>query len=254
VTRLQKGTLKVEATVDTEKRRNEILAALAPVASNPALTLQIETSLEAQQRALNARATNPREESIAITTEAVANNSIAVQAQVRQYLQQRGIPQQLVETEVGRTANQIVMRSHRAMLHVWALKSLVQRFSAADLKTLDAAGRTKWLQIVSKRAGEFQKESLLLHQEIAVIFNAPSKTGIVERGITDEAHLIQALNQLIDQASHNHEVIRSAFTISAGSNSPSAITSPQFWRSMSEAESTAASIQSATQRLKQESQ
>ena len=251
VTRLQHGTLKVEAVVDTEKRKNEIFVALAPVANNPALTLQIETSWEAQQRALDTRASNPRSETAAITTEAVANNSIAVQAQVRQYLQQRGIPQQLIDTEVGRTANQIVMRSHRAMLHVWALKSLVQRFSAADLKTLDDEGRTKWLQMISKRAAEFRKESSLLHQEIAVIFNVPVKTGGMEREINDEAQLIRALTQLIDQASHNHEVIRSAFTISTGSNSPSAITAPQFWHSMVEAESTAASIQSATQRLKQ---
>ncbi len=252
VTRIPGGVLKVEAVVDTEKRKREILAALAPVATNAAINIQVETTAELQQRTLRARsASGSQTGSSTVTTESVTNNSIPVQAQVRQYLLSRGISEQQVDTEVGRTANQIVMRSHRAMLHVWALKSLIQRFSAEDLKTLDADARAKWLRMIATHAREFEKEAIVLRQELAPIFNAGLSGGApTQIEITDDANLIQAVTRLIERASSNHEVVRSAFTISTGNSSTSAITTPQFWRSLNQAESMAASIQSAAQRLK----
>jgi hypothetical protein len=54
VTRVPSGTLKVEAVVETDQRKQEILAALTSVANNPALAIDIETAAEARQRALNA--------------------------------------------------------------------------------------------------------------------------------------------------------------------------------------------------------
>ncbi len=252
VTRIPGGMLNVEATVDTEKRKREILAALAPVATNPAINIQVETAAELQERTVRARsASGSQTGPSTVTTESVTNNSIPVQAQVRQYLLSRGISGQQVDTEVGRTANQIVMRSHRAMLHVWALKSLIQRFSAEDLRTLDADARAKWLHMIATHAREFQKEAIVLRQELAPIFNASSSDGSqTQSEIADDANLIQAVTILIERASSNHEVVRSAFTISTGSSSTSAITTPQFWRSLSQAESIAASIQNATQRLR----
>jgi len=250
VTRIPGGVLKVEAVVDTEKRKREILSALAPIATNPAVNIQVETATEAQERALRARnASGYQTGPSTITTESVANNSIPVQAQVRQYLLSRGISQQQVDIEVGRNANQIVMRSHRAMLHVWALKSLIQRFSAEDLSTLDANARARWLRMIATHSREFQREVITLRLELSPIFNMSGADGVQTGEITDEARLIQAVTRLIDQASSNHEVIRSAFTISSGSSSTSAISSPQFWHSLSEVESLAAKIQSASQRL-----
>jgi hypothetical protein len=251
VTRIPAGVLKVEAVVDTEKRKDEILAALATVAANPAINIQVETAAELQERTLRAQsASGSQTGPTNVTTESVTNNSIPAQAQVRQYLRSRGISEQQVDTEVGRTANQIVMRSHRAMLHVWALKSLIQRFSAEDLRTLDAGARGKWLRMIATHAREFQKEGSALRQELAPIFTAGSVSSQTRSEIADDGKLIQAVTTLIERASSNHEVIRSAFTISTGKSSTSTITTPQFWRSLSEAESIAASIQSVSQKLK----
>jgi len=252
VTRIPQGVLKVEAVVDTEKRKREILAALAPVTTNPAISIQVETAAELQERSLRARsASGSQTEPGTVSTESVTNNSIPVQVPVRQYLLSRGISEQQLDTEVGRTANQIVMRSHRAMLHVWALKSIIQRFTAEDLRTLDADARTKWLRMIATHAREFQREAIVLRQELAPIFNAGSSDGSeTQSEIADDAKLIKAVSALIERASSNHEVIRSAFTISPGNSSTSSITTPQFWRSLSRAEAIAASIQSATQKLK----
>lgn len=250
VTRNHGGMLKVEGVVDTEKRKHEILTTLAQVAANPAINIQVETVAEAQERIVRARSASGSQAGPSVTTESVTNNSIPVKAQVRQYLLSRGISEQQVDTEVGRTANQIVMRSHRAMLHVWVLKSLVQRFSAEDLRTLDADARAKWLRMIGTHAREFQKETIALRQELSPIFNTGRSDGVQDREITDDAHLILAARTLIEHASSNHEVIRSAFTISSGTSSTSPISTPQFWRSLIETESIAASLHSASQKLK----
>jgi len=58
----------------------------------------------------------------------------------------------------------------------------------------------------------------------------------------DDGYLVEVVAMLIDRASANHEVIRSAFTISSGNRTISAITTTQFWRSFREAEMLAAKI------------
>ncbi|HKO42988.1 MAG TPA: hypothetical protein VJU84_06855 [Pyrinomonadaceae bacterium] len=248
VNRLPNGKLKVEAVVDTDERKRQIVAALSTVASNSAISIEIETSYEASQKALNSHDSAAPSAS-AITTKAASGNSIAVQHQVREYLERRGVTPHLIDTETGRIANQVVGRSHRAMLHVWALKGLLQRFSPQDLETLDHIARSKWLQMITTHARRFQTEAAALRKEIAAILNSQIAEASAAQ-ITDDAGLIQALSQLIETASSNHEVIRSAFTISNNDSAISAITTSQFSRSMAKAEAIAASINSATQKLK----
>lgn len=252
VTRIPGGPLKIEAMVDTEKRKHEILAVLKPIAANPAINIQVETAAEAHQRRVKSRdASASQTAPLTVVTESITTNSIPVQAQVRQYLLARGVSEHQLDIEVGRTANQIVMRSHRAMLHVWALKSMAQRFPAEELRTLEPDARSKWLQMIATHARGFQKEAAGLRQELAAMFGSES-SGQAEatRAIADEAGLILAATMLIERASSNHEVTRAAFTISSGSSSTSAIGTPQFWRSLDQADSLAASIQSAAQRLR----
>lgn len=248
VNRVPNGTLRVEGVVDTDERKRQILAALTEFAGNPAIGIEIETSEEATERALKSRNENRTSTTTSITTEPASRNAIAVQYQVREYLERRGVPQHLLDVEVGRVANQVVGRSHRAMLHVWALKGLVQRFSAQDLERLNPPARAKWLQMIATHARRFQSEATLLRTEIAAILKSESREAAAPE-TNDDAHLIQAVIELIETASSNHEVVRSAFTISSG-GATSAITAPQFWRSMAKAEAIAASINSGAQKLK----
>ncbi|HLA09493.1 MAG TPA: sigma-70 family RNA polymerase sigma factor [Pyrinomonadaceae bacterium] len=243
VTRIPGEVLRLEAVVDTEQRKGEILSALAPVTNNLAVQMQIETAAEAQERILK----QPLAPTAGvITTETVTANTIAVQAEVRRYVLSRGFPEYQVDTEVGRIANQVLMLSHRAMLHVWALKSLVGRFTLQDLETLDAETRAKWLRMVQLHAHDFQREAQGLRRDLALIFNAPDGGGSQrpgERG--GDAQLAQTISLLISQASANHEIVQSAFTVSPRGHSLSVITTPQFWQSLDLANQLAGQIQNS---------
>jgi RNA polymerase sigma factor (sigma-70 family) len=252
VTRVPGGALKVEAVVSGAQRKAEILRALSPVANDPALKIQIETPEEARRRSLKEQSSGEGGQQTTVTSESVvADDTIPVQAEVRRYLLTRGVPESQIEVETGRLSNEVLMRSHRAMLHVWALKSLVSRFSPEDLRTLQPDARAKWLSLVRSHALGYEREAAPLRQELARIFNAPQIEGgtSAEGGvIADDAGLVKAVSTLIELASANHEAVRSAFTVSDGRSSYPAIMTTKFWRSMADAEKDAATIVGATQK------
>ena len=151
--------------------------------------------------------------------------------------------------EVSRFANRTLKRSQQAVLHVWALRTLTKRFSVEDLRTLDEAAREKWLAMIRKHAGQFQRETMMLRNDLSPVFDVAQSAPAVgsDPNITDTADLIHVVAQLVELGSANDAAIQSAFNVSANSSASSAIKTAQFWRSLVSAEHLAAKIQSATQ-------
>ena len=92
---------------------------------------------------------------------------------------------------------------------------------------------------------EHSDEVAAIRRELQPIFSSPS-AGAAASGveITDDASLARAVEQLFSLASANDGVIRSAFATSSESSATSAISSPQFWRSLTSAEGLAGKIAS----------
>lgn len=254
VTRTPAGPLRVEGVVGTQGRKAEILRALAPVAHDPAVEIRIETVEEAQERSLREQSSAKGRQSAVTSESVVTQDSIPVQAEVRRYLLGRGVPEQQVELEIGRLSNQALMMSHQAMLHVWALKSLVSRFTPEDLRSLQPEARAKWLGLVRAHALGYRKEVASLRQQLAPVFDAPQQRtppSPEQVRIADDASLINAVSALVELASANHEAVRSAFTVSAGAGQNSPIRSPQFWGRLDEAETVAVRIAAATEKSRE---
>ncbi|HEY2974956.1 MAG TPA: hypothetical protein VGJ48_20745, partial [Pyrinomonadaceae bacterium] len=242
------GALHVEAIVETEKRKAEILSALSSVLHEGTVRVRIETNAEAQARIQRERR---RAQSGSGSTDVdlqgiTTSNLIPVDAEVRRYLRARGVSEQQVDGEISRLSNRVLNRSHQALLHAFAMKSLVQRFSADDLRSLDADARAKWLALIVMHAGGFQRDLASIRQELAPIFGigAGSGDGIME--VTDEASLFRAVSRLTELASASNESIQSAFTISSANKSVT-VRTPQFWRSLAAAETLATKIRAASQ-------
>ncbi|MDQ3917885.1 MAG: hypothetical protein M3348_05360, partial [Acidobacteriota bacterium] len=249
VTRTPGGPLRVEGVVGTQGRKAEILRALAPVAHDPAVEIRIETAEEARGRSLREQSSAKGRQSAVTSESVVTEDSIPAQAEVRRYLLGRGVPEQQVDLEIGRLSNQALMMSHRAMLHVWALKSLVSRFTPEDLRSLRPEARDKWLGLVRAHALGYRKEVASLRQQLAPVFDAPQQRtapSAEQVRMADDASLIKAVSVLVELASANHEAVRSAFTVSAGAGQNSSIRSPQFWGRLDGAGEAAVRIAAAT--------
>jgi len=238
------GALHVEAIVESEKRKAEILSALSPAAHERALRIRIETTAEAQARirreSHRGQANIGSQVNLDATTTA---NVIPVDVEVRRYLRSKGTSEKQLNEEVSRLSNRMLNRSHQALLHAFAIKNLVERFSADDLRSLDADARAKWLAMIATHAHGFQGDLASIRQELGPIFGSVSSSSVGdEMGVADDASLFRAVSRLTEIASFTNESVQSAFTISSGNKSV-AVRTPQFWHSLSSGEKIAQAIQ-----------
>lgn len=239
VARTPDGQLKVQGIVETDKRKAEILNALAPVTGNPAVEIEIQTVNEAVAR-------QPKSQSSpgVVTARAVemSNDSIPAGADLRRYF---GKGEGQDTEEVRRFASRMIGRSSQAMSHAAALKRLINQFSAEDLRTLTPEARATWLTLIRNHARAFQSETARLRQELRPIFFPAAPLDAPQDGarITNDADLLRAIVRLFELGSANDEAIRSAFSVSPDAGGALAIKTAQFWRGLGDAEAVAERIQ-----------
>jgi DNA-directed RNA polymerase specialized sigma24 family protein len=230
--------LRVEAIVETEQRKAEILRALAPVLDNPSVKIDVKTAAEA------ARSGQPPTPSVVEQVEP-AEARIPADAELRRHLAGGAD----ADAEIARFASRVSSRSRRALQHAWALKRLAERFSPQELRAMDAAAKQKWLQMVREHASAVRREGAALHQELRPVFSPaaeqvgpPPPAGV----IGDEADLVARAARLLELCTAVDPAVRAAFSVSARPAPPSQIKSQEFWRALAGVQALAAQIERAT--------
>jgi hypothetical protein len=243
VRRTPEGRLLVQGIVETDRRKEEVLRALAPVAGNPAVKLKVETvaeALRAQARSRNS-ASNPTSVELLES----GNSKIPADAELRRYFAAKGMSGAQLDQSVNQFAARMVDRSLQALRHAGALNRLAQRFSIEQLRTLDPEARDKWLGLLRGHAQALERELSSLRRDLGPFM--ASGSGPAEGfSIDTDADLQQGIHRLFTLCSATDQSVRSAFTISDSSSGTSAIKSPQFFRSLTGAEALAKSIQAAS--------
>jgi hypothetical protein len=240
MSRTSGGTLRVEALVETEGRKEEILRALGPIIGNPAVQVDVRTVAEAAQR--KRQGSQPRGNTVQEVE--VANSRIPADAELRAYFSARLVGSPAIEQEIDRYAGRVMNHSRQALLRASALKGLVERFSPAELQTLSPEARGKWLGMIREHAEAYRREVAALRQEIRAVFGSRAVAGEPP----GEATPARAAARLLQMSYANDDAVRSAFTISADGRTTAAIKSEQFWRSLLTAEKLAEQIQSGYQK------
>ena len=243
VTHMPQGTLRVEGVVETDKRKREILSALAPVNTNPAVSVEVQTVDEALARQPK---NQPSSSPAVIGSSTPTSNTIPVDEELRRYFAKQGISAAQVDEEQRLFAGRTLGRSLRAIQHAWAIKRLTGRFSTEQLRTLDPDARANWLAMIRSHARAIHQELAMLRQGLTPIFPMPDvNRSQVQIDTGDDKALSIAAEHLLDLCSANDTVLRSALTISSDTSRASNIKTPRFWLSFGEAESLAASLASS---------
>ncbi|HLA09448.1 MAG TPA: RNA polymerase sigma factor [Pyrinomonadaceae bacterium] len=241
VHRVPDGKLQVQGIVETEKRKTEIVHALAGVANNPAIKIQVETVAEALKR----QQARSQSSSGATTTERreSADRKIPLDAELRQYFSANGWQGAELDQRVNEFAAQIGNRSLQVLRRAGALQRLAHRFSVEQLRSLEPEARGKWLGMLREHAQALQRDLSGLRQELRPFF--PSSSGIGPQGVpamnTDQ-DLQQATDRLFELCSANDQLLRSAFTASPNNSNVAGVESPRFWSSLRGSEVIAAKI------------
>lgn len=242
MTRTAGGTLRVEALVETEGRKEEILRALSPIIGNPAVRVEVRTVAEA----LRSQQGQPAKPGLAEREVVVSNNRIPAYDELRAYFSQRMLGDKGIDEEINRYSNRVMYRSRQALLHASALKRLVGRFTPEELAGLVPEARAKWLAMVREHAQAYRREVAALRQDLRPVF------GGVDEGMPEAergADIGQSADRLLRLSYTNDEAVRAAFTISASQgDTTSVLKSRQFWRHLRATERLAVDIQGSYQR------
>lgn len=232
------GRLEITGIVETDERKAEIIDALSSVASSPAVRIEIQTVAEAvAKQTLTGATPSPSVRAVEINS-----NTMAAEPELRAYFADRGKD---TDEAVRGFAARMVSLSNRGMDHLWAMKRLLNQFSAEQVRALTPEARDKWLGLIRTHARSYLQTNESLCRELKPIFfpSQPSAGRSSEDPqIVDANDLSRAVEQLFEQGSSNDRVIRSAFTSSRGGVTTTVIKAPQFWQSLKNAEAAAARI------------
>jgi len=223
------GILRIDGLVDNDRRKAEIRNALAPIANNPAVRINMLTVAEAlaKQQSQNQKAPTSVER---ITTE---GNEVPTKDQLQKYFGS--------EEAANNFASRMIGRSRGAMSRAGALKRLIGQFTLAELKELSPDARAKWLNLVRGHARAFSQETAALRQDLAPVFGGGAGGAQGAPAINDDASLIRAVTRLFELGAANDRTVRSALSISTDRSS-SAL-SQDFFRSLRTTEALAAAIE-----------
>jgi len=232
ISRTPGGQLKIEGVVEDSKRKSEVLRALAPVATNPAVHIQVVAADEARQR----QPSRAQSEPVTLQQVEPTSTRIPVDAELRRFFTARGITGEKADHEIARFSDRTLARSRQAMIHAHALRNLVQRFSAESLRTLNLEARAKWLTLLRGHAQALSRDLRTQRQELEAVFNPPPLDEGYVPVITDDASLLRTVERLFELSAARDRALSSAFAISSDASTSSALDSPQFWRSFKQAQ------------------
>ena len=239
VRRTPAGLLQIDAVVDSEARKREILQTLKPVLGNPSLRADVQTVAERVARESKSR---PTSGSVTVERVEPSSNSMPLEPELRRYFTARGVAAGKIDAEVQRFSRQALNHSSQALQHAGALRNLAGRFSAEELRTLDPESRSRWLGLIRQHAQALRQNSASLRQELRGILAAPAADATEVLDISSDAELLQAVNRLFALCSANDATVRSALSLSTDTSKAAAVKGAQFWRSLANVEALATRI------------
>jgi hypothetical protein len=134
--------------------------------------------------------------------------------------------------------------ARQALLRASALQRLVERFSPAETRALDASARAKWVGMIREHTHAYRRANALLAQDIRMYFGAASAVASQSES-AHETDARRAAVRLLELSYAHDETVRAALTISAEQRTATAIKSSPFMRSLAASEKLAAAILAA---------
>ncbi len=112
--------------------------------------------------------------------------------------------------------------------------------------------RTKWYSLINRHVQKFRQETATLRQGLQPLFS-PAPEGGPQEGRTSsegsvgsDAALVQVIERLFILSAAQDEAVRSAFVVSAETQTLERVRSAEFWRSLKTAENLAEKIEAVS--------
>lgn len=246
VARTAAGGLKVQALVDDDKRKAEILAALKPLRGRANVSVEVATYAEA------ARQQPQRQTDTTIISEAqVAQHPMPAGEDLRRYFTTQaatqpqltgGRPAEVwIAEQVERFAARMQAQATRPVRHAWAMKNLVGQITPVEEQSINADAKSKWLQLIRTHALGVQRETEKLRMELQPIFY-PTPPADAAPGEMEESDVRRMADRLVELTAATDKAVSKAFSASAAGATDMPLKTAQFWQSVRRVERLAAAL------------
>lgn len=241
VRRTPDDRLRIDALVETAERKKDLLAALRPVAANPAVTVEVSTVAEA----LAARARHGSEPVTELDVE-VRDDARGAEAELASKLgAATGGDEGRVREEVARISERVLANSHQAVRHAAALSRLTASFPLRVSGSLDPAARKKLAEMIRANAEGYSRNVRAIAQGLAP-FSPATRRGPGEApAITTDAEMYSAVERLSRLTRASDRAVNAALALSQRGQTLAPIKSAQFWDSLDAAEKLSLAIRQA---------
>lgn len=234
------GRLRIEALVDTDNRKAELVRALEPIERNPAVAIDVSTIAEASKRHGQPTTSEP---SVITRFEGGRSEMPAYEDLRRHFTEKlgRGASDAEVEREIQRFAAMMQIRAEEPMKQAWALKRLVENFTPAQLKAMDPKSFERWRRMIAIHSGAVQVETEKLRHALEKVFvDGVRVTEEQYSGdLQDVEEVMRVVERLFELVSTSERIVSRAFSHSVGNGAAVSIRGEQLWRSLRRAEALA---------------
>ncbi len=233
--------IRIGGIVDTPARKRALIAALAPVANHPFVSIHIETASDAARRKPLRGVSRP-----ARGVEATADQPGGYD-QVRRYLLARPADawpleaaerDARIEQEVLQFGADVLARARQSLQHAWALHRIVEQVPPDVAAQLPRPSQEKWRTLIREHAAATDRDLAWVRQTLQPVFapqaHASSPTA---GGTAAPPALAGSIDMLLALTKAIEEAVRSSFTLATtGAGTANTVAGPAFWDSLRRAE------------------
>ncbi len=177
LSRTAEGELRIQAIVENEGRRGELMRALDSIAKSPSVKVEISTVAEAVKQNMRMPQGPPVSRRVEII-----KDQIPVYDELRRHFSEQGEQNPSatarVDGKIRQLANRILSRSREALLQAWALKHHAGEVSESELNSLDPQTRAKWHLMLREHLLSYERETGALRLELQGAFFATSSSDV----------------------------------------------------------------------------
>lgn len=240
VSRVGAEGLKLEGTIASAERKAEILAALGPLASNPALQLDLLSPSEVQDRASRSASRPGPVQSIQVPLDAQVSNP-----RLRAWLtERRGLSGAQLDAEAERFQMEAVVLSSDAQLQTQALKHIL---AVAPAAPAEGEAAQEWRSLVNRHAETVHQQIQALQQQLAPVFRTASAPRVSDDSKAPGSDDLRAgTDRLLDLVTATDHALWQAFSRSSTDTDQHQLTDPKFWLMLEEEDSLAADLMRRT--------
>jgi len=228
------GKLLVQGVVATAERKAQIERSLASIASNPSVSVDIQTVAEAEAEQQQSVSGPLKLDSVNVTQQLTPS-----QQYILRYLSASGVAGANLQSQLQTFTYGVFDHSSRALMNAVLLRQIAESYTRAEQGRMTPDAQQKWQELMSRHAEVVARELAALRTQLQPIFGVPTAPAGAQPPSLD---VRAASSQMAELVTALDKDIGNSLAISQSGANDNSIHSQAFWNSLQQAEALASVV------------